>query len=73
MGTHLRVLSESSPMNTNMTGLRWFFINLCVFVLWTKVASALEGLKPNTCKRTLENGDTQIIKKYLMIKQGLLV
>ena len=23
-GTHLRVLSESFPMNTNMTGLRWF-------------------------------------------------
>ena len=28
-------------MNTNMTG----FNNLCVLVLWTKVASALEGLK----------------------------
>ena len=24
MGTHLRVLSESYPMNTNMTGFRWF-------------------------------------------------
>ena len=24
MGTHLRVLNESYPMNTNMTGLRWF-------------------------------------------------
>ena len=24
MGTHLRVLSESFPMNTNMTGFRWF-------------------------------------------------
>ena len=24
MGTHLRVLGESFPMNTNMTGLRWF-------------------------------------------------
>ena len=23
-GTHLRVLSESYPMNTNMTGFRWF-------------------------------------------------
>ena len=23
MGTHLRVLSECYPMNTNMTGLRW--------------------------------------------------
>ena len=24
MGTHLRVLSESYPINTNMTGFRWF-------------------------------------------------
>ena len=24
MGTHLRVLSASYPMNTNMTGFRWF-------------------------------------------------
>ena len=24
MGTHLTVLSESFPMNTNMTGFRWF-------------------------------------------------
>ena len=44
MGTHLRVLSESYPMNTNMTGFRWFSENLCILVLWTKVASALEGL-----------------------------
>ena len=44
MGTHLRVLSENFPMNTNMTGFRWFPKNLCVLVLWTKVASALEGL-----------------------------
>ena len=24
MGTHMRVLMESYPMNTNMTGFRWF-------------------------------------------------
>ena len=24
MGTHLRVLSESYPINTNMTGFGWF-------------------------------------------------
>ena len=32
MGTHLRVLSESYPMNTNMKGFRWvskFFASLC--------------------------------------------
>ena len=33
-------------MNTNMTGFRWvFFKNLCVLVLWMKVASALEAVK----------------------------
>ena len=41
MGTHLSVLSESYPMNTNMTGV---FKNLCVLVLRMKVASALKGL-----------------------------
>ena len=44
MGNHLRELNETFLMNTNMTGFRWFFENLCVFVFWTKVASALEGL-----------------------------
>ena len=39
------MLSESYPMNTNMTGLRRFSKRLCVLVLWTKVTSALEGLK----------------------------
>ena len=24
MGTHLRTLSENYPMNTSMTGFRWF-------------------------------------------------
>ena len=53
MGTHLRVLSESYPMNTNMSGFRWFFKNLCILVLWTKVASALEGLNINEIVRLL--------------------
>ena len=39
MGTHLKVLGESYLMNTNMAGFR------CFFVLWTEVASALEGLR----------------------------
>ena len=42
MVTHQRVLSESYPMNTNMTELRWFSKNLC-FVLWTKVAFKSTG------------------------------
>ena len=35
MGTHLRVLSKSYLMNTNMAVFRWFR-KLCVLVLWTK-------------------------------------
>ena len=31
-------------MNTNMTGFRVFIKIVCILVLWTKVASALEGL-----------------------------
>ena len=45
MGTHMRVLSKSSPMNTNMTGFEWFskiFASLC---LMDEVALALEGLR----------------------------
>ena len=41
MGTHLRVLSESYLMSTNMTAFRWF---TKILHSWTKVASALEGL-----------------------------
>ena len=41
MGTHLRVLSESYPMNTNMTGFR-LFSQKFIPVLWIKVA--FEGL-----------------------------
>ena len=32
-------------MNTNMTGFRCFFEKSLYFVLWPKVASALEGLR----------------------------
>ena len=44
MGTLLRVLGKSFPMNTNMTGVKKVFKNLCVLVLWMKVASAWEGI-----------------------------
>ena len=33
MGTHLKVLSEGYPMNTNMIGFRLFYKDLCVLVL----------------------------------------
>ena len=29
MGTHLKVLRESSPISTNMTGFRWFSLHPC--------------------------------------------
>ena len=42
MGTHLRVLSQSYPMNTNTTGLRWLSkIFDSLFFGW---ALALDGL-----------------------------
>ena len=43
MGTYLRMLSESYLMNTNMKG----FTCLCIRLVLTKVASALEGLISN--------------------------
>ena len=39
------ILSESYLMNTNMTGFRSGFQKCEILVLWTKVSSALEGLK----------------------------
>ena len=41
MGTHLRVLSESYMMDTNMAGFRCFSK---IFAIWTKVAFELEGI-----------------------------
>ena len=51
MGTHMKVLSESFPMNTNMTGFRCFPKNLSVFLFWMKVASSLEGLRLSSKRR----------------------
>ena len=45
MGTYMRVLRESNPMNTNMAGFGWYSKILKILVLWTKVALALEGLR----------------------------
>ena len=47
MGTHMRVLSKSFSMNTNMTGFKWISKKHCILVLRMKVASALEGLNYN--------------------------
>ena len=49
MGTHMRVLSESYPMNTNNHDRDLMnFKNLCILVLWMKVAIAVKGLKKTT-------------------------
>ena len=48
MGTHLRALSESYPIKYQHDRVYMVFKNLCLLVLWTKVASALEELnRPN--------------------------
>ena len=39
VGTHLSFLNESYPMNTTIKRVDTVFINLCVLVLWKKVAS----------------------------------
>ena len=44
MGTHLRILSGSYPMITNMTGFSIVFKNLGTLALGKKVAPAWEGL-----------------------------
>ena len=62
MGTHLRVLSESFPMNTKMTWFKCFSKNLKFLVLWTIVASAWEGFT-----RTI----LQYFKVYLATKNNL--
>ena len=54
MGTHLRALRKSYPMNTNsLDG----FINLWILALWVKVALALEGLTLATvfCQQIIHN------------------
>ena len=50
MGTHLRVDGESHSMNTKRTGFFHVFQkSLHSYVLWTKVASVLEGQQGSTC------------------------
>ena len=46
MGTHLRVLIESYPMNTNMTRFRWFWQ---VFASWHKSSSWVKRANKRRC------------------------
>ena len=47
MGTHLRVLIESYPMNTNMTGFKWFSKSLhpCALGESSLTIGRVKGLK----------------------------
>ena len=41
------------PVNVNKIGFKMLFKNLCVLVLWMKVASAFKGFKDrDVCKST---------------------
>ena len=44
MGTHLRLTQKEISNEYQHDRVEMVFKNLCVLVLWTKVASALEGL-----------------------------
>ena len=60
-------LANGYPMNTNMTGLK-VFKNLCILVLWTKVASAFEGLKTS---QPLGQEDSKVFKDmYFLCERG---
>ena len=48
MGTHLRALSESYLMNTNMIRFRWFSYIFVFLLHWAKETPASEGLISNT-------------------------
>ena len=53
MGTHLRVLSETIPMNTSMTGLRCFH-NFLPFCAFDEINHSRKGLTNLCLKVTLE-------------------
>ena len=57
MGIHQRELIESYPMNTNTTGFKCFFKNLCILVFWAMGDSSLSTgrLKPQP---TLDDRET---------------
>ena len=70
MGTHLTVLSESYPMNTNMTGLRWFSYFLA-FLHWK--GWKLEGnlLVTATCLLDFPSSITSITSSGLETKRSV--
>ena len=62
MGTHLRVLSESYPMNTNMTGFGCFykiFASLGEFsrsIEWDNIPRDITEIDVHTSSEIIKNG-----------------
>ena len=52
MGTYLRDLGGTYPMNTNMSRVLMVFKKHAYLCLWIKVASALEGFKNYETKKS---------------------
>ena len=60
-------------MNTNMTGFRWFSKNLCIlYMLWMKVASALEGLSVENLE-AIARRDVYLLKGHMANKLAISV
>ena len=57
MGIHLGVLSEIYTMNTNVA-------DICILVLWEKVASLLEGLTNTRLARKRDLPYLEICEKH---------
>ena len=60
--THLGVLSESYPMNTNMIGFRWFS-KIVAFLCFGQVALALEGFIMNNFTKYSKDTSTIVVDK----------
>ena len=60
------------PVNTNMTGFRWFS-KVWVLVLMTKVTSALEGLKQGLTLRFQVRGPKRYFDKITGQKQHFCI
>ena len=63
MGTRLRVISENSLMNPKNDKFWKVFKNVCIFVLWTKVVLALEGLREIVLHNSMVSNCEKVLGK----------
>ena len=70
MGTHMRVLSERYPMNTNMTGFRWFSKSLRYF----DVHKSIGRVKEKHISITSKHGNRIVSYQFkcIKVKSGIL-